>query len=224
MRNFLILFLISLSFGVNSQKLSKDKLLDKISDETCSCIGSKDITAENYKMTFGLCVLEAASNHQKDVDRHYGKDLMSARDKLEQMGMEVGFKMASSCPDAFSIFVDNPEILEEAINDYEVDESVDLEYSEEDYLDIPPPEDFTGIEGNVVEIRSEGFLKLKVKEESGRISEFIVLDDFSNSYLITDKVLIPNDKVIVEYYEQEVFDVSLNKFFTYKVIIDISKK
>ena len=80
------------------------------------------------------------------------------------------------------------------------------------------------ISGSVVKIKSDQFLSLKVKEDSGKINQFILLGNFDNSFLLTDKVLKVKDLVDVTYYEMELFDAKIAKFISFKIISDIIKK
>ena len=68
------------------------------------------------------------------------------------------------------------------------------------------------------------FITFSIKETSGRTVEFILLENFNNAFLLTEDLLKPNDVVDVYYYESELFDATVNKFITFKVITDIIKK
>ena len=80
------------------------------------------------------------------------------------------------------------------------------------------------ISGKVIEIKSDQFLSFSIKEESGKTNQFILLNNFDNSFLLTDKILKANDSVDVSYYESEIFDSKLGKFLTFKILTDIIKK
>lgn len=212
----LSIFITLHSFG---QKLSKNDLQMAIANETCDCIANKEVTKDTYEMSLGFCILEGIERHDKDVERHYGKDIISNHAKMEEIGRDIGFKMAGECPEAFSILLEEEE---SNTDDYLKDDfsgvEGDLTYDNYEEMDL-------GMSsfGKVIEIRPEGFLKLRIREESGKINEFIVLNEFDDSYLITDKVLVLSDLVTVNYYETVLYDVNLNKFITYKVVSGISK-
>ena len=80
------------------------------------------------------------------------------------------------------------------------------------------------IVGAISEINQDQFITFSVKEESGKMNHFILLNDFDNAFLLTDKVLKVTDNVDVTYYEMELFDAKLGKFFSYKIVTDIIKK
>ena len=68
------------------------------------------------------------------------------------------------------------------------------------------------------------YLSIKLVEDSGKTTDFILLNDFDNSFLITDKILKKEDKVQIFFYEINLYDVKLNKFITQKIISDIIKQ
>lgn len=204
------------SFG---QKLSKNELQLTIAKETCDCIANKEVTRDTYEMSLGFCILEGIDRHEKDVEKYYGKDIISNHAKMEEIGRDIGFKMAGECPEAFSILLEDQETTEEEyLTDEYVGEEGELTYDNYEEMDMG-----MSSYGKVIEIRPEGFLKLRIREESGKINEFIVLNEFDDSYLITDKVLVLSDVVTVNYYETVLYDVTLNKFISYKVVSGISK-
>lgn len=194
---FLLTF--SMSFG---QKLSKSQLDEKLGEAACECATKGELTKDNMELTLGLCILEAVNKFEKDVEKHYGKNVVTNDAKMEELGYNVGAKMGLKCPTIFKFMVDN--------NADENEEMVEEEYAI--------------ISGKVFEIKSEQFITFSVKETSGKNHHFILLSNFENSFLLTDKVLKTNDNVDVSFSEWELFDAKLGKFITYNVIIDIIKK
>ena len=156
------------------------------------------------ELTLGLCILEAMNKYEKDVEKHYGKNVITDDKKMEQLGYDIGLKMGTKCPTVFKFMMDDS------------DDSGDEEYIED--------EPDAMISGKLTEIKSEQFLTFSVKEASGKMNQFILLSGFDNAFLLTDKVLKTNDALEVYYYELELFDAKLAKFVTYKVVTDIIKK
>ena len=109
--------------------------------------------------------------------------------------------------------------MDEIISDFsKKDTTISTEVVEEEIVN----EDLN-VSGVLIESKIESYLTIVVKEDSGRINTFILLNNFDNSFLITDKVLLTNDKVKVYYYINELYDFKLNKFMTYKIITNITK-
>ena len=113
-----------------------------------------------------------------------------------------------------------PEIMEKLLNDEELmneiadDNGIDVSTEDEEDLNIS---------GTFTETRIDGYLYVIVKESSGKVNHFVILQSFENVFLITDKVLKANDLIKVSYYEAELYDPKLNKFITQKVATDIVK-
>lgn len=175
-----------------------------MSDVGCECASKQEITKDNMELTLGLCILEAMNKYEKDVEKHYGKNVITDDKKMEQLGYDIGLKMGTKCPTVFKFMMDDS------------DDSGDKEYIED--------EPDAMISGKLTEIKSEQFLTFSVKEASGKMNQFILLSGFDNAFLLTDKVLKTNDALEVYYYELELFDAKLAKFVTYKVVTDIIKK
>ena len=95
----------------------------------------------------------------------------------------------------------------------------DEEDVEEEMIEEEP-----SITGSFFQIKSEQFITFSIKESSGRTVEFILLNNFDNSFLLTENLLKSNDTVEVVYYELEMFDAKIKKFVTYKIVSDILKK
>jgi outer membrane lipoprotein-sorting protein len=202
MKKIILLLLIITSSTVFAQKLSKEELAVKMSEKSCECANKEEISKDNFEMTLGLCIIEAINAFEKDVDRHYGKDVINDEKKMEELGYDVGKEMAKTCPTIFKFMFD--------------DDSETQEVAEE-----APDEMITG---QLTEIKSEQFLTFSVKEDSGKMNHFILLSSFENSFLLTDKVVKVNDAVEIYYYELELYDAKLSKFISYKVVTDIIKK
>jgi hypothetical protein len=183
-----------------AQKLTKDQLSEKLAEKACGCAEKQEITKENFELTIGICLLEGINSFEKDVEKHYGKDIISNDKKMEELGYDVGKKMGSKCPTIFKFMLDEEE-------EAAPDESEELSVS-----------------GKVSEIKTEQFITFVVKEATGKTNQFILLSNFDNAFLLTDKVLKATDEVDVTYYEMELYDAKLGKFVSYKIVTDIIKK
>ena len=197
----ILLLLVLVGNVAFAQKLTKDQLSDKLAEKACECTEKQELTKENFELTIGICLIEGINAYEKDVEKHYGKDVISNDKKMEELGYEIGKKMGLKCPTVFKF------MLEDEANDV-------VEVDSEDLI----------LSGKIAEIKSEQFLTFIVKEESGKTNQFILLSSFDNAFLLTDKVLKATDAVDVVYYEMELFDAKLGKFVSYKIVTDIIKK
>ena len=119
--------------------------------------------------------------------------------------------MLDVCPETMEMLLNDKELMDEIAEDNDLDVSSS---NEDDRLKIT---------GAYTETKIDGYLYVIVKENSGKINQFIILQNFENAFLITDQVLKPNDLVNVTYYEAELYDAKLNKFISIKVATDIIK-
>jgi len=199
MKKILLAFVFTMFFlNANSQDI-----LETVAKEVCSCVTAKseqlkDLSAEKLQMELGVCIVSSYSLHEKELIAKYG-DVLKGEGNMEKFGRDIGFKMVTVCPDILmSIAGDDVPELEES-----------TEVSE--------------LQGQIVEIKSEQFLNVVVKDASGRSHSLLVLTFFEGANLLTENKLKKNDKVSVEYWEQEFYDVKAKDFRYYKVIQGIKK-
>ena len=197
-----LLLLVLVGNVAFAQKLTKDQLSDKLAEKACECAEKQELTKESFELTIGICLIEGINAYEKDVEKHYGKDVISNDKKMEELATNIGARMGLKCPAVFKFMLDE--------ESGEVEEVVDAE-------------ELT-ISGKISEIKSEQFITFIVKEDSGKTNQFILLSSFDNAFLLTDKVLKASDAVDVVYYEMELFDAKLGKFVSYKIVTDIIKK
>ena len=198
----ILLLLVLVGNVAFAQKLTKDQLSDKLAEKACECAEKQELTKESFELTIGICLIEGINAYEKDVEKHYGKDVISNDKKMEELATNIGARMGLKCPAVFKFMLDE--------ESGEVEEVVDAE-------------ELT-ISGKISEIKSEQFITFIVKEDSGKTNQFILLSSFDNAFLLTDKVLKASDAVDVVYYEMELFDAKLGKFVSYKIVTDIIKK
>ncbi len=205
MKKIIVLLLITQS--IFAQKLSKEQLITKISESTCECIDEKEITKDNLELTLGLCMLKDFNKYEKEIEKYYGKNVISNDEKMEVLGRDVGIQMATKCPSFLKLIMDSVD------DDESSDEAIEA---------VEEVEPFIG--GKFFQSKSEQFVTFSIKETSGKTVEFILLNNFDNSFLLTENILKSNDEVEVYYYELEMFDAKIKKFVTYKIVSDIIKK
>jgi len=201
MKKTVLAFLFSLYFlNANSQDI-----LDVIGQEVCSCTAAKaeklkDQDPNQVQMELGFCIISSYSAHQEALVQKYGNVLQSDA-AMEKLGMDVGLKMATLCPDTLMKIAES-----------------DFGSEEEEVI-----EKVVSIEGKIVEIKSEQFLTVVIKDNSGRSHSLLVLTFFENADVLTENKLKKNDKVSVDYWEQEFYDTKAKDFRYYKVIQGIKK-
>ena len=203
-----VILLLFITQSLFAQKLTKEQLISKISEGTCQCITKKEITKENLELTLGLCMLEDFNKYEKDIEKYYGKNVIADESKMESLGRDVGMHMATKCPSFLKLIMDNVDD-----DDEDSDEAIEA-------VDEVEP----SVAGKFFQSKSEQFVTFSVKETSGKTVDFILLNNFDNSFLLTENILKSNDEIEVYYYELEMFDAKIKKFVTYKIVSDIIKK
>lgn len=197
MRKLLFLFLLvtfsSLSYGQD--------IYDKIAEETCGCTSKIDFTKEdaNFDMQLGLCILQSYSSHLKDIPENERLDFAD-KPKMKDFGRDIALKMVKFCPDVIMSFGNT----ESADDEEEVDSFLELKGI------------FTGTKIGT-------FLNVQIVEPNGKTNNFIILQNFDNAFLITDKVLKNKDAVTATYYTLDIFDHKLNRFVSTNILTDITK-
>jgi len=195
----LLLALVCALFYLNAN--SQD-LMDTVAKEVCSCATEKadqlkESASDKVQMELGVCILKSYSNHEKELTAKYG-NVMEAEGLMEKLGSDIGLKMASTCPDVIMLIAGSS-------------------FGEEETQAV------STIEGQIVDLKSEQFLTVNVKDTSGRTHSLLLLTFFEGSDILIENKLKKNDKVSIEYWEQEFYDIKAKDFRLYKVIQGIKK-
>ena len=101
-----LLLLVLVGNVAFSQKLSKDELSDKLAERACDCTGKQELTKENFELTIGICLIEGINAFEKDVEKHYGKNVISNDEKMEELAINIGARMGLKCPAIFKFMLD----------------------------------------------------------------------------------------------------------------------
>lgn len=202
----IILLVLFVQFAF-AQELTRDELVASISQSSCACLEGKELTKDSLELTLGLCMFEAINKHEKDVEKHFGKNMVANEEKMETLGKEIGMQLATKCPTFLKVIMENLE-----------SEGAD-EYTDEEEEEIEP-----SLSGKLTKITTKEFITFSIKEDSGKINDFILLNNFDNSFLITDNILKTNDLIEVFYYELDLYNAKIKNFVTYKIVSDIIKK
>ncbi len=195
-----MLFLLLLTNLSLAQVKSKEDLVDVLSNQTCDCLNTKDLTETNLELTLGVCIIQSIQKNKEGVEKYFGKDILSNEDSMTEIAESIGVKLAMECPKFTSLISDMS---------YE-DEAMD--------------EENLSLSGKIVAVNSEQFMTFKLKQDSGKTITFLVLEDFDNSYLLLDSVIKPSDTVEISYYEATLYDAKVKKFTSYKIVLDIIKQ
>lgn len=195
-KGLLVLFFISQM--VTAQTLSKTDLLIAVADNICNEIAEKNIEVKS-EFTMGVYMLKAVNNYKEDIEHYYGKNYLTNEGVMGTMGEDIGLYLGLKCPEIFEFFVGNEEATFEEIA-------------------------YQQVTGKFHKTIKNQFLSFIIKEESGKTHEFLFLNSFETSYLLTDNLLSLNDEIEVTYYVSEIYDAKVGKFVNYNIVSYLEKK
>ncbi|POS02801.1 hypothetical protein Q361_102114 [Flavobacterium croceum DSM 17960] len=197
MKKVILIILVVLSQNIFSQNIT-----DTVTKEVCDCISSKsdklkDLKGSDLELQLGLCILASYTKHQEEVKKQYG-DVVGKEKAMEKLGEEIGMKMVTVCPETLMLIAGAS------------DEFTDNEETEQ-------------LEGKIVEIKTEQFVSILLKDKNSRTHSFLLLNYFDSASLFTENAIKKNDTVIITYQEQELYDPKSKEFRYFKVIKGLEK-
>ena len=199
-----ILILFFIPFVTYSQQLTKSEFITQISSKTCNCLEEKKENISNLEVEIGICMLSSLNEHMDDFIYYYGEIAFTDDKIMYNFGVEIGMKMVTICP---NFFMDNLDSMKEISNN---------DKSESNY---------NVFEGKVLEINSnQQIFSFTVKDKTGTIVTFIILEDFESSDLILDGFINEKQKIEVEYYQKEIYDSQNKEFTFFNVVSSITIK
>ena len=198
-RIFLVLVILCNVAGYSQE------VFDVIAKETCDCLQAKkdkqpNLSADDFKTEVGVCMIKSYSDHMSEFK---GADKVDFGDSegMTKLGEKVAIKMMQFCPNVIL------ELGKSAQN-------AEKEVEKEDAF----------VEGVVVDILSEQFVTLQMKDQKGRSYNLLLLDYFDTASLLTNNEIKKKDKVKVSYAEIELFDSKAKEFRYYKIITKIERQ
>tara|TARA_R110002126_G_scaffold76424_1_gene190888 strand:- start:81 stop:689 length:609 start_codon:yes stop_codon:yes gene_type:complete len=199
-----IVFLLIILF--NTLSYSQD-ILQTIGKETCECLDAKKLEYSKLsklelQTEIGMCMIQSYSTHSSEFGPEE-KISFESKDGMRELGEKVAMKMMSNCPETI-ILMGKRSLEEEGTAEPEKENSF--------------------IEGEVTDIKTDQFISLLVKDKNGRNYNFLLLDYFDTSSLITNNEINKKDFIKVTYIESELFDPKNKEFRYFKIITDLEKK
>jgi hypothetical protein len=171
-----------------------------IAEKSCQCL-DKIQSSENkneFTMQLGLCMLEAATPYQKEIERDHNINFENIDKEGEKLGRIIGMKMATVCPNTLV-----------KISQQADDEDKNKEVTSE---------------GTVMKIDSDLFVVFSIKDDAGKVNKYYWLSfvesetDLINSYLSLVK-----KKVSFGYTTQEFFDPRIKEYRQVFVLTEIQE-
>lgn len=193
----IILFLALIS----SNYIVAQNYLDKITDKTCDCLKElkEDDDKETRTASFGLCIIDAAKEHKKELKKEHSIDFDKLDRDGEKLGELIGEKVAVKCPDLLlKVFKDQKAV---AGKEAEAEEELVIE------------------KGNILAADKQSYVTFKIKNEAGKETKIIWLIGVKTEYDIVNKYaeLVGKD-VEIGYTNLELFDHKSGEYRNFKVL------
>jgi hypothetical protein len=199
-----ILILFFIPFVTYSQQLTKSEFITQVSNKTCNCLNEKKEKISNLEAEIGICMLSSLSDHMDDFEYYYGENAFANEELMYNFGVDLGFKMVTICPD---FFMNNIDTMLEIANEDESESNHKV------------------FEGKILEIyTNQQLFSFTVKDKTGTIVTFILLENFESSYLLTEGLVSKKQMVEVEYYQKEIYDSQNKEFTFFNVVSSITIK
>lgn len=188
----LVLFFSILGF---SQK-NLDKAYDRMAKSVCECAKNKDLDFQNtdkaaIELAFGVCIIQAYGE-DTDYYKKNGITLTTDNYNMEELGEQIGIKMANYCPDMLLVMASLYE------NDWEEDDAIAVQ-------------ERLNISGNIERVEQGSFSTIIIKGDDGKTYKMLWLTYVNNHDLLLEAVK-NNKKYIFTYYETEMFDNRINEY------------
>ncbi|MEO0787679.1 MAG: hypothetical protein AAFY36_03400 [Bacteroidota bacterium] len=124
----------------------REELLNQLSQETCDCMGERDLTPENMEMVIGMCLLQAGGDKSDQIESLLGIQMMDPAG-MYSLGEQVGMLMVMSCETFQNLMMDAAEtgdlenyLENQGIYPLEIPDSDPVLDGDEEWLDIDRPE------------------------------------------------------------------------------------
>jgi hypothetical protein len=202
-------YILLIVFFFFSLLIQAQVVLDTIAKETCSCLKSKDLDFKKkvdfskIEMELGLCMIANLNLFSGNATGLNQVDYSNSSE-LEKISGEIGAKMLNYCPDIMlklSITTMDNEKKSELVN--------------------AVPANF--LECTLVEIKRDQFVSLIVKDTRNKLHTLLVLNYFETAFLFLENKINEQDKIIVSYSEQELYDPLIKDFRIFKVLNFLEK-
>ncbi len=195
MKKLIVGSLLWMSVAASAQQMSKHELLDTISSDICQEITENNVEIKS-DIVLGLYMLKHINKYKDQVTFYYDNEVNLMDNEV--LGEDLAQYLGLKCPEMFISF------WEEEINK-------------------STPE-FITVSGTITQISYGQLLTLKIRENTGKSHQLVLLNNFANAYLLTDDLLSVDEKVEVTYYVDELYDAQIKRFVNFNVIADIINK
>ena len=200
-------YIISLTsiFIFSIMTVSAQDAVDNIAIKTCSCLKQLDTTAtlEEIEAKMGLCMFTEATPYQKELKKKNNIDLSTLDATTGQaFGKLIGTRMLIKCPDQM-LRLGNVATEKKAEATPVVDES---------------------LTGTLVDVMTNQFVTISVRNSSGPDQKFLWLDYFHGEELLKNNSDLKGKAVEVFYTVKKFYNPAIKDYMNYNVLTGLRLK
>lgn len=99
-KNIAILLVCLLAFTATFSQSAKDSLMTALANEACTEISKSDYSnksLDELQVDLGMAMMPSFQNHQEEIEKYFNVDFTDQK-AMQQIGTQIGLKLATSCP------------------------------------------------------------------------------------------------------------------------------
>lgn len=186
--------------------------MDEIAKVSCDCVSelSDTLNKDEYTMSFGLCIIEAAQPYSKKLKKDHKLDFDQMDGPMgEKLGKLVAMKMGAQCP---AILIELTKKISEA--------------GEEGVLVTDDKVIGTTqkiVQGEVTKVEDDFFVVFHVKDEQGKVMKYYWFDYLDNEHdLINTYKTVVGKNITLTFVINEFFDPKIGEYRQFYSIKQLS--
>ncbi|MES2776170.1 MAG: hypothetical protein V4722_18475 [Bacteroidota bacterium] len=183
--------------------------LDKVSKATCDCMTKqkdKIKTQADAERIISVCMMQTAGDNLTALQKELKIKTMDMAGG-KKLGQAVGIKLASDCP----VFMEKMMQIQGGGVETPTDNSKLTATEKSNFM------------GEIVQVETDGYLYVHIKNEAGRITKFLWLEYFKGSdpYKANPQLLV-GKKVEIQWQQIEIYNAKLNDYVDAKEIRELT--
>ena len=185
-----------------SAQTAKDSLLNILAGEVCKSLSEKPVGSESSKemeLRMANAFVPLLQEHGDAIAKFYDAESDAEGKGYKQLGIDVGMKMVSVCPDFMTGFIEKS--------------------SKDNSETRPSKERKMTISGTLLKVIPGDLTALSVRSNSGKTEKIWWLEYFEGADDITSAKI--NKPITIQYYEKEVYNFTLKEYIKIKIAAGI---
>ncbi len=202
MRKMIWIALIMVFAKTASAQTAKDSLLNILAGEVCKSLSEKQPGSETAKeMEFRMAnaFVPLLQTHGDAIAKFYDLETDTEGNGYKQLGIDVGMKMVSVCPNFMTGFIEK--------SSKDKDETT------------PSKKEKMSISGTLIKIIPGELTSISVRSTGGKTEKIWWMEYFEGADNLTQAMI--NKPISIQYYEKEVYNFTLKEYIKIKIAAGI---